>query len=411
MRHSCLHFLLSSSRTRSLSSFVNTGTQQTWRKETWKIEFRGCQSHSFCSLSSSHPASAATTSQQSSAYSSLWQAFDDKTCPNPVGWNPSLREPVVPYPITSKRYIGKSNNNRSITRPPYAESGVVPPNPFGDSTILIHDDPHDVERMRVAAKLARRILDMACALAKPGVTTDQIDTAVHQSLLEEGAYPSPLNYAGFPKSLCSSINEVICHGIPDTRPLQFGDIVSFDVSCFINGVHGDNCATILVGDEQEMDEIGVDWRGVPYKASFDTTEQETMFRAARRLIYATRESLYEAIDRIGPGACLTDVGEAIEQVADAYGYSTVQKYRGHGIGEVFHCPPFVKHFRNRDKLELVPGMIFTIEPMLVEGSGDCYEWDDQWTVQTVDGGMAAQFEHTILITEHGVEILTVPNEL
>jgi methionyl aminopeptidase len=165
-----------------------------------------------------------------------------------------------------------------------------------------------------------------------------------------------------------------------------------------------------VGDEQVMDEIGVDWRGVPYKSSFDNTDQETMFRAGRRLIHATREALYQAIDRMGPGACLSDVGDAIQQVADAYGYSTVQKYLGHGIGEVFHCPPFVKHFRNQDKLELVPGMIFTIEPMLVEGSGECYEWDDQWTVQTVDGGMAAQFEHTILITEHGVEILTVPHE-
>ena len=266
--------------------------------------------------------------------------------------------------------------------------------------------------MRIAARLARKILDYACDLAKPDVTGDEIDSAVHEALLEAGAYPSPLNYVGFPKSLCSSINEVICHGIPDERPLQNGDIVSFDVSCFINGVHGDNCATILVGDEQEEDEIGVDWRGVPYKSKdkFENPEEEVMFRAGRRLIHAARESLYEAIHRVGPGACLTDVGDAIQDVADAYGYSTVEKYRGHGIGEVFHCAPFVKHYRNNDKLELLPGMIFTIEPMIVEGSGECYEWDDQWTVATNDGGMAAQFEHTVLVTDNGVEILTIPED-
>jgi len=286
---------------------------------------------------------------------------------------------------------------------------VVPPNPHHD-VILIHNDPEGLDRMRHAARLARRVLDYACTLAKPGVTTDDIDTAVHEALLEAGAYPSPLNYVGFPKSLCSSVNEVICHGIPDTRPLEFGDIVSFDVSCFINGVHGDNCATIIVGDEQDVDEIGVDWRGVPYLNRYSSPEEEAMLRAGRRLVHATRESVYEAIDRIGPGACLTDVGAAIHDVADSYGYSTVEKYRGHGIGEIFHCPPFVKHYRNNDKLELLPGMIFTIEPMLVEGSGDCYEWHDQWTVATVDGGMAAQFEHTVLITEDGVEILTIPDD-
>ena len=266
--------------------------------------------------------------------------------------------------------------------------------------------------MRHAAKLARRVLDHACSVAKPGITTDQVDVAVHDALLKAGAYPSPLNYVGFPKSLCSSINEVICHGIPDTRPLEFGDIVSFDVSCFINGVHGDNCATIIVGDEQEKDEIGTDWRGVPYLGNefFECRpeEDEARIRSARRLVHATRESLYEAINRIGPGSCLTDVGAAIQDVADSYGYSTVEKYRGHGIGADFHRPPFVKHYRNDDKLELLPGMVFTIEPMLVEGSGDCFEWSDKWTVATCDGGMAAQFEHTILIREDGVEILTVP---
>jgi methionyl aminopeptidase len=274
--------------------------------------------------------------------------------------------------------------NRGIGKPPYADLGIIPPSKYLD-TILIHDDPTDIQNMRIAARLARTVLDYACTLAKPGVTTDEIDTAVHDALLDAGAYPSPLNYHHFPKSLCSSINEVICHGIPDTRPLHDGDIVSFDVSCYINGVHGDNCATMIVGDEQEVDTVGVDWRGIPYKDSdhFDTPEEEAMIIAGRRLVHATRESMYAAIKQIGPGACLTDVGAAIQDVADAYGYSTVEKYRGHGISDEFHCPPFVKHFRNKDKLKLVPGMIFTIEPMLVEGAGECFEWNDQWTVATV----------------------------
>lgn len=247
----------------------------------------------------------------------------------------SLREPIVSHNLSAPKSVPPH-----IPWPPYARTGVVPYSRYVE-TILLHDES-SVDRMRTAARLARRVLDYACSLAQPGVLTDDIDTAVHERLIEEGAYPSPLNYSGFPKSLCSSINEVICHGIPDARPLQTGDIVSFDVSCFIGGVHGDNCATVIVGDEQEKDEIGVDWRGVPYRATWESPEEEAMIRSGRRLVHATRESLYAAIDRIGPGACLTDVGAAIEEVADEYGYSTIKKYRGHGIGEEFHCAPFVQ---------------------------------------------------------------------
>ena len=317
------------------------------------------------------------------------------------------REPVVPYPLSEKKFVPDH-----IVKPPYAKDGIVPLSLYPNQ-IFLHDKPM-IDRMRQAARLARKILDYACQLAKPGVSSDDIDTAVHEEIIRHGAYPSPMNYHGFPKSLCSSINEVICHGIPDTRPLQSGDIVSFDVSCFLNGVHGDNCATIIVGDEQEVNEIGVDWRGVPYRSNFDSSpkegkEEEEMFRSARRLVYATEKSLYEAIKTCRPGSCLTHIGSAIQRVADEYGYSTVTKYRGHGIGEEFHCPPYVKHYQNFDRLELQPGMIFTIEPMLVESAGECFEWDDNWTVATTDGGMAAQFEHTVLITEDGVEILTRPD--
>jgi methionyl aminopeptidase len=246
--------------------------------------------------------------------------------------------------------------------------------------VAVHNEAA-INRMRASCKIARQVLDIACASAKPGMTTDQIDVIVHQAIIERGAYPSPLNYHGFPKSVCSSINEVICHGIPDSRELQDGDIVSFDVSCFLGGCHGDNCATVGVG---QMDQAG------------------------SRLITAAQEALDAGVQAAGPGKCLTDIGYAIHKVCDHYGYDTVRKYCGHGVFESFHTEPFVKHFRNRDTLKLKPGMIFTIEPMVTEGGQNSITWKDDWTAATVDGGRAAQFEHTILITEEGVEVLTVP---
>lgn len=312
------------------------------------------------------------------------------------------RSPMKPFPRSQIRSVPPH-----IRRPPYADTGRVAFSPLHHS-LYIHDTEVSIERMRDAARLARNMLDLACSLAKPGVTTDEIDAQVHEALINANAYPSPLNYEGFPKSICSSINEVICHGIPDTRELKFGDVVSFDVSCYLNGVHGDNCATVIVGDEQARDEIGVDWRGVPYLVNFTNETDEGHFVEARRLIQATREGLYAGIDACRPGGCLTEIGSAIHAVADAYGYGTVEKYRGHGICSEFHCMPFVKHYRNNEKIELVPGMIFTIEPMFTQGTIECEEWSDNWTVVTKDQGMAAQFEHTVLIRDNGVEIITIP---
>ena len=310
--------------------------------------------------------------------------------------------PVIPFPKTKRRTVPSH-----ILRPAYADKGVVPMSLFPEQ-IRIHDAT-SADKMRQAARLARKVLDYACSLAKPGVTTDDIDKEVHEAIIAHNAYPSPLNYAGFPKSVCSSINEVICHGIPDTRPLEAGDIVAFDVSCFLNGVHGDNCATVVVGDMQDIDEGGgSDWRGIPYKMDHEDEALEAYFQAARRLVHATRESLYAGIGACRPGADLSDIGAAIHDVCDAYGYDTVQKYRGHGISEQFHMAPYVKHYRNQDHCDLVPGMIFTIEPMLTEGRSSCREWSDNWTVVTDDGSLSAQFEHTVHITESGVEILTLP---
>lgn len=222
------------------------------------------------------------------------------------------------------------------------------------------------------------MLDVACSLAKPGVSTDQIDAIVHDAIVREGAYPAPLNYMGFPKSLCAAVNDVCCHGIPSAAPLRDGDVVSFDVSVFVNGVFGDNCATVIVGkaDDQAID-----------------------------LVETTREALDAAVGAVGPGACLTAVGDAVADVAKGYGI--VRQYCGHGIGTTFHAPPFVQHFRNRDKFVLRPGLVFTIEPILMEHPTEIDVDDDQWTVFTRDGARAAQFEHMVLITDHGAEVLTV----
>jgi len=230
-------------------------------------------------------------------------------------------------------------------------------------------------------KLATTELTHSIRLARSAtVSTNEIDEIVHEAILKAGAYPSPLNYSKFPKSVCSSVNEVICHGIPDARKLQDGDIVSFDVSNYLLGVHGDNCGTIAIGN---VDEGG------------------------KQLIAATQQALDEAIAVCAPGQCLSKIGEIIHEIADANGLSSVQKYCGHGVGEDFHGLPYVKHFRNNDFLTLREGMIFTIEPMLVEGHHASTTWNDNWTVTTLDGGRAAQFEHTILITANGHEILTV----
>lgn len=339
------------------------------------------------------------------------------------------RTPVVPYPLSPDKPVPQH-----IPQPPYAQSGIVPNPP---DEILLHG-VESIDKMRDAARLARRCLDLACELAvnahQTNLTTDDIDTEVHNAIIEAGAYPSPLRYAGFPKSMCSSVNEVICHGIPDMRPLQFGDAVSFDVSCFLNGVHGDNCATVIVGDcpddnDVERDihtddfsnslngtstnnkstESNCDWRGVPYRTEFATEACQEHFEQARRLVKVARQCLYAAIDTVEPGSCLTQVGKACEDVASQHGYQSVRKYRGHGISSDFHTPPFVKHYRNLDFLLLRPGMIFTIEPMIVVENEACFEWEhDQWTVATIDGSLAAQFEHTVLVTETGVEILTLP---
>jgi methionyl aminopeptidase len=264
-----------------------------------------------------------------------------------------------------------------IPRPPYADTGALPE---WDSNLQIHKTPEELSKMRAACKLAAQVLDYAGTLVKPGVTTDAIDQAVHKMIIDAGAYPSPLNYGKFPKSVCTSVNECICHGIPDDRQLVEGDIINIDVTVFLNGYHGDTSRMFHVGQVSPE---------------------------AARLCKATTEALMAGINACGPGAPLKGIGHAIHNVADSYKLNLSKSFIGHGVGTVFHCSPHVVHTRNNEPGVMVPGQTFTIEPMLCIGSAREKFWKDGWTAVTTDGSLSAQQEHTLLITENGVEILTV----
>ena len=239
--------------------------------------------------------------------------------------------------------------------------------------------------MRTACRVAADVLDFAGTLVVAGTSTDEIDAAVHAFTVARNAYPSPLNYAGFPKSVCTSINEVVCHGIPDRESvLRSGDIVKLDVSCFVGGVHGDTCRTWIVPG----------------------TDAETV-APAQRLVTATRRALNAAIAVCRPGAPYSTVGDAIDTSIAGSGFSSVRAFTGHGIGTVFHTRPLVYHYASNGATEtMAVGHTFTIEPMICEGTSDVRMWSDGWTVVTADGGRCAQFEHTLLVVPDGVEVLT-----
>jgi methionyl aminopeptidase len=241
-------------------------------------------------------------------------------------------------------------------------------------------DPETIELMRVAGKAAAEVLAVVGAAVRPGITTDELDAIAHEECIRRGGYPSPLGYNGFPKSLCTSVNEVICHGIPDSTVLNDGDIVNLDVTIYLGGVHGDTNATFLVGDVDAE---------------------------SRRLVDVTRECLERGIAAVRPGNRVRDIGRAIQDHAEGNGYGVVRAFVGHGIGRSFHSDPQVYHYDNpAAKTVLEPGMTFTIEPMITIGDWRHELWDDGWTAVTADRSRTAQFEHTLVVTDDGAEILT-----
>ena len=262
-----------------------------------------------------------------------------------------------------------------IVKPSYADTGDVVR--WNESPVK---SPEIIERMRHAGQMAADILRLAGEYVKPGMTTDDIDVFVHDLTIERGAYPSPLNYHRYPKSVCTSLNEVICHGIPDSTIIEDGDIINLDVTCYVDGVHGDTNATFMIGDVSTED---------------------------RLLVKVTEECMWRGIEAVVPGRPLSDIGKAIEDHAKTHRMGVVRAFIGHGIGEQFHTDIQVLHYYDpRNNTIMKPGMVFTIEPMITLGTWQFHMWDDDWTAVTADGKRTAQFEHMVLVTDTGVEVLT-----
>jgi methionyl aminopeptidase len=277
---------------------------------------------------------------------------------------------VLPGVVTPMRSVPPE-----IVRPPYADTGTV--ESWDEPRVKA---PDTIERMRHAGRVAAEILRLTGEFLRPGITTDEVDEYAHNLYIERGAYPSTLNYHGYPKSLCTSANEVICHGIPDSRVIQDGDIMNLDITAYVGGVHGDTNATFLIGDVDPQ---------------------------SRELVRITEECMWKGIEAIKPGRPISDIGRAIEEHAKAHRLGVVKAFVGHGIGEQFHTDLQVLHYYDsRNSTIMRPGMTFTVEPMITLGTWQHRMWDDEWTAVTVDGKRTAQFEHTCLVTDDGVDVLT-----
>lgn len=251
---------------------------------------------------------------------------------------------------------------------------------------IIIKTANDIEKMRVAGKLAAEVLEMIGEYVKPGVSTNELNDICHNYIVDvQKAIPAPLNYRGFPKSICTSVNHQVCHGIPSDKKLKDGDIINIDVTVIKDGYHGDTSKMFIVGKKKSI--------------------------LAERLIKITQECLYKGIEAVKPGARFGDIGEIIQQYAESQRFSVVREYCGHGIGQVFHEPPNVLHYGKAGTgEELKEGMIFTIEPMINAGKKDVRLLPDEWTVVTKDHSLSAQWEHTILVTKDGFEVLTKRSE-
>jgi methionyl aminopeptidase len=280
------------------------------------------------------------------------------------------QERVLPGLVSPQRDVPAA-----VARPDYAERGR--PIKVDESMVKSGEV---IARLRVAGRVAADVLKVTAEAIRVGITTDELDAVCHAATIAHGAYPSPLNYHSYPKSVCTSVNEVICHGIPDSRPLGDGDIVNLDVTVYLDGVHGDTNATFGVGN-------------------VDTESQ--------RLVAVTKECLERGVDAVVPGRPVSDIGRAIQRHAEDAGFGVVRNYCGHGIGEVFHSGPQIPHYFEPSATTVMePGMTFTIEPMITVGNWRHVMWDDGWTAVTADGRRTAQFEHTVLVTESGADVLT-----
>jgi methionyl aminopeptidase len=284
----------------------------------------------------------------------------------------TVRAPLEPGRLSPWRAVPAS-----IPRPEYV--GRKRPQPYTGPHVQTAET---IERMRLAGRLAAQATQLAGEHCKPGVTTDEIDQVVHEFLCDHGAYPSTLGYKGFPKSCCTSLNEVVWHGIPDDTELRDGDIINVDVTAFIGGVHGDTDATFLVGDVSEE---------------------------ARLLVERTHEAMMRGIRAVAPGRPINAIGRVIETYGRRFGYGVIRDFTGHGVHTAFHSGLYIPHYDHpRMDTLMEPGMTFTIEPMITLGTHEWEMWRDGWTVVTKDRKWTAQFEHTLVVTEDGYEILTLP---
>jgi methionyl aminopeptidase len=279
---------------------------------------------------------------------------------------------LVPGHISPRRPVPAS-----IPRPEYV--GRTGPAPYDGGDVYT---PDQIELIRESGRIAAHAIELVGAAARPGVTTDELDAIGHDYLVSQGAYPSTLGYRGFPKSICTSLNEVICHGIPDDTVLEDGDILNIDITAFKNGFHGDSNKTFVVGHARQD---------------------------AIDLVDRTREAMNRGIKAVAPGRQINVIGRAIESYARRFRYGVVRDFTGHGVGRVFHSGLIIPHYDAAPsyRTEMTVGMVFTIEPMLTLGSYEWEIWPDDWTVTTRDKSLTAQFEHTLVVTERGAEVLTL----
>jgi len=298
-------------------------------------------------------------------------------------WSRRKKPPAAPTfslvsPQTVSPQLDPSSVPSHVSLPPYYKTGEPGPGPNRPEV----KTAEAIQKMRASCSLARRILTEALRLAKvPGTPTNHIDQLVTQLSFEAGAYPSPLNYKGFPKSVCTSVNNVACHGIPDSRLLEDGDIVNVDVTVYLGGYHGDCSETVLVG-------------------------QQDPGGSSARLLEVGRRALEVGIDQCGPGRRFCDIGGAVQKYVREQGYNVVPAFTGHGIGDYFHGPPDIICCRNSYPGVMLPGMTFTVEPIVSEGGAGVRILEDGWTAVSSDNSRSVQFEHTVLVTDTGLDILT-----